>query len=138
MPHGSAPPHTGNPLRARRWRAAWRRGAILGTVTALHLFTLALLLRPAPPYRPTASRPRNGGTAMQLHFLPQPDQRRAGSPRPPSPRHPRSAQATNLTRVLPADAALRPHAAVVATAPAIPPSGPGDYHSTLTGAGASP
>lgn len=136
MPHGSAPPHTGNPLRARRWQATCRRGAILGTVTALHLFTLALLLRPAPPYRPTATLLRDGDAAMQLHFLPQPDQGRADSPRPPSPRHPRSAQATSPMRTLPADTALRPHAAVIATAPASAPSGPGDYHATLTSAGA--
>lgn len=74
---------------------------------------------------------------MQLHFLPRPDQRRIASPRLSSPRHPQSPQTTNLTRTLPADAALRPHAAVIATAPAVAPSGPGDYHSTLAGAGAS-
>lgn len=64
MPHGSTLPHTGDPSRARRWRAAWRHGAILGGVAELHLFTLALLLRPAPPYWPTTTLLRGDATPL--------------------------------------------------------------------------
>ncbi|EIL98246.1 hypothetical protein RHOFW104T7_15725 [Rhodanobacter thiooxydans] len=135
MPHGSTLPHTGDPSRAHRWRAAWRRGAILGGVTALHLFTLALLLRPAPPYRPTTTLLR-GGAVMQLHLLARPGKRPAASPRSPSPRHPRSAQAANPARTLPADVVPRPHAAMLVVAPAIAPNGSDDYHAALAGAAA--
>ncbi len=47
MAHGSTPPYIYGQPRARpAWRAALRRGAILGSVIALHLAIVALVLRP--------------------------------------------------------------------------------------------
>lgn len=138
MPYGSTLLHTGDPSRVRRWRAAsHQRAGILGSVAALHLFTLTLLLRPAPPYRPpTIGRRRDGGNAMQLRFLARPGQRRTASPRPPSPQHSRPTPAADPARISPAAAAPRPHAAMVTAAPVIAPNDPGDYQAPLTGAGA--
>lgn len=47
MAHGSTQPLMASP----RWRTALRRGVILGGITAMHLGSAALLLRPASPYR---------------------------------------------------------------------------------------
>jgi hypothetical protein len=50
-------------MASPRWRTALRRGVILGGITAMHLGSAALLLRPASPYRSlraiatSASRP---------------------------------------------------------------------------------
>jgi len=137
MPHGSTLLHPGDPSRARRWRTASQRGGILGSVAALHLFTLALLLRPALPYQPPTMVPLgDGGNTMQLRFLARPGKRRTASLRPPSPQHSRPTPAADPARISPAAAAPRPHAATVTAAPVIAPNAPGDYQAPLTGAGA--
>lgn len=136
MPHGSTPPHTREPARARRWRAAWRRGAILGGVATLHLFTLALVLRPAPPYRSARSARHGDGGALQLDFVARLGKPRATNPLPRPP-HLRATPPARRAAAAPPDAAAAPHP-VVAGLPAPRPDGPGDYHTTLAGADSTP
>lgn len=58
--------------RRPRWRLALRRGVILGGVAALHLATVNLMLRPAPPYRRALALHSGDGPALQIRLLPPP------------------------------------------------------------------
>lgn len=134
MPHGSTPRLARAPARARRWQAAWRRGAILGGVTALHLLTLALVLRPAPPYRSARSASHDDGAALQLHFVARLDKPRATNP-PPRPPQLRAAPPAKRAAATPPPTVAAPPA-LVASSP--PPDGLGDYRTALAGADSAP
>src|SRR3546814_3187555 len=78
MAHGSTQPL----ITATRWRTTLRRGVILGGVTALHLGSMALLLRPVAPYRSPRAAAHNSEPPLQIHFVILPRQsHRADSPR---------------------------------------------------------
>lgn len=140
MAHGSTPHYGCESSRARSWRAAWRRGAILGSVTALHLLTLALVLRPALPYRAARTAGHDNGEALQLSFVARPGRPRSANPppRPPRPPRPRTIRPARSAAALRAPGAAASSQAVVATSPANVPDRSGDYHAAIAGAGNSP
>jgi hypothetical protein len=105
-----------------------RRGVILGSVAALHLVTVALVLRPMPPYRSARTAIHDDDEALHLSFVARPDIPRPASP-PPRPRRARAAHPAALMAV-----SLPPRAAIV-TPPASVPDSSGDYRSAALGAG---
>jgi hypothetical protein len=112
-------------LHRRRWRTTLRRGAILGSVIALHLTAVALLLRPAPPYRSLHRGTTDGGRPLRISFVPRPKPappRRAA----PSPQRPLIAPRHHGIAAAPPVATAAPSQAIVITLPA---SAPGDYRS---------
>jgi hypothetical protein len=116
------------------WRAALRRGVILGTVTVLHLATLALVLRSIPPYRSARGAIANDDEALQLSFVARHDGPRLANPPPRAPRPRAVHPATWKAAPLPPSAATPPHT-VVLTLPASTPGAPGDYRSAVLGTG---
>lgn len=129
MAHGSTRLYASGQSRMRHpaWRAALRRGVILGSVAALHLATVALVLRPMPPYRSARSAIANDDEALHLSFV-----ARSASP-PPRALRPRVVHpATWKAAPLPPGAATPPHT-VVLTRPASTSGGPDDYRSAVLG-----
>lgn len=122
MAHGSTQPL----MASLRWRTALRRGVILGGVTALHLGSVALLLRSVSPYRALRAAAHVSESPLQIHFviLPKPSNR-ADSPssrrRVPPPHH---AAATSAPIVALAAAPIG-----AASIPADIPTRPDDYRS---------
>jgi hypothetical protein len=135
MAHGSTLPYVRGQSRAHpAWRATLRRGVVLGSVTALHLVTMALVLRPMPPYRSARITIHDDDEALRLSFVIRPDRPRPASP-PPRPLRPRAVPPAALVAApLPSSAVTPPHTVAV-TPPASVPDGPGDYHSAALGAG---
>lgn len=131
MAHGSTPHSARESSRARSWRAAWRRGAILGSVTALHLLTLALVLRPALPYRSARLASQGDGGALRLDFVLRRDQPRSPNP-PPRPPQSRAIHSTGPTAAAPPGATATSRA-VLAGLLAQAPGSPGDYHVAIAG-----
>ena len=137
MANGSTPHYGRESSRARSWRAAWHRGAILGSVTALHLFTLALVLRPALPYRAARTAGHDNGEALQLSFVARPTRPRSANP-PSRPAQPRTMHLAKSAAAPRAPGAAASSQAVIATSPANVPERSGDYHAAIAGAGNAP
>ena len=135
MAHGSTLLHARVQSRAHpAWRAALRRGMILGGVTALHLVTVALVLRPMPPYRSARTAIHDDDEALHLSFVARPDRPRPASA-PPRPRQLGAAHPAALVAApLPPRATTPPHTVIV-TPPASVPAGPGDYRPAALDAG---
>lgn len=134
MAHGSTLPYARGQSRAHSaWRAALRRGVILGGVTALHLVTVALVLRPVPPYRLARIAIHDDDEALHLSFVARPDKPRPASP-PPRPRRPRAAHPAAWVATPLPPRTTTPHTVVV-TSPASMSEGPADYRSAALDAG---
>jgi hypothetical protein len=112
------------------WRAALRRGVILGGVTALHLATMALVLRSTPPYRSARTAIHDDDEALHLSFVALLDRSRSASPSP-RPVQPRATHRRTLAISLPPSAAMP----IVIAPPANVPGGSGDYRSAILDAG---
>jgi hypothetical protein len=112
------------------WRAALRRGVILGGVTALHLATMALVLRSTPPYRSARTAIHDDDEALHLSFVALLDRSRSTSPSP-RPVQPRATRRRTLAISLPPSAAMP----IVIAPPANVPGGSGDYRSAILDAG---
>ncbi|MBQ4855064.1 hypothetical protein IMW82_10325 [Rhodanobacter sp. B2A1Ga4] len=134
MAHGSTPHSARESSPARSWRAACRRGVILGSVTALHLLTLALVLRPALPYRAARTTGHDNGEALQLSFVARPDRPRSTNPPPRLPR-PRTTRLARSAAAAQTPGAVASSQVLVTSPPANLPDGSGDYHAALAGAG---
>lgn len=134
MAHGSTLPYIYGRSRARpAWRAALRRGAILGSVIALHLAIVALVLRPMPPYRSAHTAIHDDGRALQISFVTLPEKSRPAD-LPPRPLQPRTTHPATSAAPLSPSAVIPPHA-VVTILPANVPDGSDDYRPALLGAG---
>jgi len=129
MAHGSTLPHARGQSRAHSaWRAALRRGVILGSVTTLHLVTVALVLRPMPPYRSARTAIHDDDEALHLSFVARPDRPRPASS-PPRPRRPRAMHPAALVTTQP------PHTVIANPSASVPDGDFGDYRSAALDAG---
>lgn len=133
MAHGSGSLTKQYHHRRPSWRVAWRRGVLLGSVAALHLAIVALMLRPVPPYRQAHAVAQGDDSALQVRLLLPPllPVRPASSSPPPA----------KARSVVHRSVAIAPPAAVstnvVVTAPP-PATIPGDYRSAAFGAQDAP
>lgn len=140
MAHGSTPLQAREtPARRPDWRAALRRGGILGLVISLHLGLLALLFGPVAPRPPHSHAPPANRGVLRIRLV---TQIRARSPARPMPRRSRQARPASpslaLTTATPVQAAEPAPAVRLIGASAVTD----DYQSPIqggrSGAGAPP